>query len=171
MSKAVRSNLSLAFPTWKTIELGTGLQNASSFREALKDGGFRIDDWGNDILCNPAFRGTKETSSVELVLVSVAELGFFFNTRRKDIYERAISLGLELCPNEVGPQLRLQYKDQPRGEWLLVAMEPVVLDSLGSLGLFRVGHDEDNLFLNGSYGGSPGFFWRSDSRWVFARRK
>jgi hypothetical protein len=30
-----------------------------------------------------------------------------------------------LCHPEVGPQLRLDYRDQPLGESLLIAMEPV----------------------------------------------
>jgi hypothetical protein len=157
------------FPTWKTIKLGTGLQNACEFRGALKNAGFRIGDWGNDILGKPAFKVSPKETSIELVQVTVAELGFKDGATRKDIYERAISLGLELCPNEVGPQLRLQYKDQPKGEWLLIAMEPIT-DLNGDLKVFYVGHADAGLWLDGHFG-NPDNVWHGSRRWVFARRK
>lgn len=155
------------FPIWKTITLGTGLKTADDFRRVLKASGFRIGDWGNDIFGKPAFKAAIEKTEVDLVNVSVAELGFKDGATRKDIYERAVGLGLELCPNEVGPQLRLQYKDQPNGEWLLIAMEPIT-DSDGLLSVFRVVHDDHSLWLRG-YDGSPDDFWRGRDRFVFVR--
>lgn len=154
--------------TWRTIKLGTGLKTADEFRKAIKKAVMRIGDWGNDILGKPAFTASPEEVEVELVVASVAELGFKDGATRKDIYTRAQELGLDLCPPEVGPQLRLQYKDQPKGEWLIIAMEPIS-GSDGLLRVFRVEHDGGVLWLLGYYG-RPGCFW-SGHRFVFVRRK
>lgn len=134
------------FKIWKTIKLGTGLKTVGDFHRALRDGGFHLGEGGNDIIHKPAFTRSPEEVEIELVRVTVAELGFKYGTTRKDIYERAIQLGLELCPAEVGPQLRLQYKDQPRGEWLFIGMEPIA-NSDGELVVFQVGRFSLSLDL------------------------
>jgi hypothetical protein len=41
------------------------------------------------------------------------------------IYARARQLGFDIATAEVGPQLGLQYFDQPMGEFLVVGMEPI----------------------------------------------
>ena len=166
---ANRTTTQPEFKVWKTIKLGTGLKTAEDFRKALKKGGHKIGDWGNDILGKPAFTASETEIEVELVVASVAELGFKDGATRKDIYERALSYGLELCPNEVGPQLRLQYEDQPNGEWLLVAMEPIA-DSDGRLHVFGVARVSHGSWLYGDYG-YPVHFWHGHRRWVFLRRK
>lgn len=57
--------------------------------------------------------------------MSVAELGFQTDVvRLADIYARAQQLGFELAAAEVAPQLRLQYFDQPFGEFV-IAMDPI----------------------------------------------
>lgn len=155
------------FALWKTIKLGTGLVTADDFRRALKAGNFRIGDWGNDILGRRGFTAADEETEMDLVVLSVAELGFKDGAYRKDIYKRALKLGLELCPAEVGPQLRLQYKDQPMDEWLRIAMEPIT-DSVGHLSVFCVGRDDGGLWLLGG-DGSHGDFWDGIYRWVFVR--
>lgn len=157
------------FEVFKTIKLGTGLKSADDFRVALKDGGLRINGCASDILDMPAFTAVSQKTEVDLVVVSVAELGFKDGASRDDIYKRAEELGLEFCPPEVGPQLRLQFKDQPSGEWLLIGMEPIT-DSDGYLFVFFVGCDGSGLWLSGLYG-RPGYFWYGYLRWVFLRRK
>lgn len=157
------------FQTWRTIKLGTGLKTADDFRKALKKVG-GIGDWADDILGKPAFTASDTESKVELVVRSVEELGFKDGATREEIYNRAKEIGLDLCPAEVGPQLRLQYKDQPKGEWLLIAMEPIT-DSDGGLYVFGVGRRDDGMqWLRGYYGSSD-FFWHGNFRWVFLRRK
>ena len=156
------------FKVWKTIKLGT-LKNADEFRKALKKADCKIGDWGNDILGKPAFMVASAEEEIQLVNLSVAELGFKNGANYGDICAKAKELGLELCPNEVGPQLRLQYKDQPKGEYLRIAMEPIT-GSDGHLDIFRVDRDGGDLWLSGSIGRS-GDFWRANYRFVFRLRK
>lgn len=155
--------------TWKTIKLGTGLQTADDFYKEIKKVRVKIGDWANDILGKPIFTVAACEVEVELVVASVAELGFKSGATRKDIYVRAQELGLDLCPPEVGPQLRLQYMDQPGGEWLVIAMEPVT-DSDGDLHLFCVAYDAGVRWLH-AFDGDPGRFWHGYYRFVFLRRK
>jgi len=163
-----KENPWVEFAIWRTIHLGS-FKTVQDLRQALLDASCRIGDWANDLLGQSAFKLVAEETDADLVVVSVGELGFKDGATRKEIYERAIQLGLELCPPEIGPQLRLQYKDQPLGEWLLIAMEPIA-DSDGCLDVFDVGHDGDGLWLSSGNGLSDSF-WDADDRWVFLRRK
>ena len=61
----------------------------------------------------------------------------------------------------------MQYQDQPKGEWLLIAMEPIS-DSGGDLRVFYVVHDDDALWLSANYG-LPDDRWLADDRWLFIR--
>lgn len=158
-----------AFQVWETLKLGTSLATADEFRGALKRAGFKISDWATDILGKPAFKVATEETEVDLVVVSVAGLGFASGATREDIYNRAQKLGLKLCPPEVGPQLRLQYHDQLESEWLFVAMEPIA-DSDGYSSVFRVERRGDGLWLD-SYDGRSESFWHDRNRWVFVRPK
>ncbi|MFA4890656.1 MAG: hypothetical protein WC587_03475 [Candidatus Paceibacterota bacterium] len=157
-----------SFPVWKTITLGI-YKSANEYREMLKANGFKIGNWGDDILGKPAFTASPEETEVELVKMTVAELGFRNGATRKEIYERALELELKLCPNEVGPALRLQYTDQPMSEWILVAMEPIA-DSDGYLDVFASERSSDGLWLHG-LDGSPDNRCSAGSQWVFSRGK
>jgi len=156
------------FPIWKTIKLGTGPKSADDFRKAIKAAGMKVGNWASDILGKPEFVvADKEETEVDLVKVTVAELGFKKATRRDQIYNRAKELGLQICPPEVGPQLRLQLADQPNGEWILIGMEPI-RRSGGYLSVFSVERSDSGLWLSGDYGG-PGYVWDPDGVWVFVR--
>lgn len=159
-----------SFSVWKTIRLGTCIKAADAFRTAIKATGMFISAMGDDILSKPAFSASSEEMEIDLVVVSNHELGFTEGAKLEDTYARAVELGLRLCPNEVGPQLRLQYEDQPNGEWLLIAMEPIA-DSDGDQLLFDVMRNDDGgQYLHGFYG-EPGAIWSEDIRFVFSKRK
>jgi len=159
----VVKELERQFKIWRTVKLGSGLKTADDFRKALNDNGFRVSSWADDIL--PAFTVATEATEVDLVKVTVSELGFKKGARRDQIYERAKELGLELCPPEVGPQLRLQYKDQPNEEWIFVGMEPIT-DSDGDLSVFCVERIDSELWLSSPWS-YPDRVWHSGLQWVF----
>lgn len=157
----------LRFNVWKTIKLGTDLKTADDFRKAFKDNGFNISGWANDILGKSAFTVATEATEIDLVKVTVAELGFKKGARRDQIYDRAKELGLEICPSEVGPQLRLQYRDQPNGEWVLIGMEPILV-SYGYLRVFVLGRHDSALWLSDRWS-IPGHVWHPGHLWLFGR--
>lgn len=173
VQKALRKAFCPPSKVWKTINLGTGLKTVKDFRHALRDGEFGLSDWASDILGKPAFTVDialtvliKKTK-VDLIKVTVGELGFKKGARRDQIYERAKKLRLELCPPEVGPQLRLQYQDQPNGEWILVAMEPII-DSDGRSRVFSVERHDTEMWLYCVLA-RPIDFWDANRLWVFCR--
>ena len=153
---------------WKTIKLGLS-KSADEYRQAIKAKGNRISDWGNDILGKPDFKTATEEREVDLVVASNAELGYPDGATVKQTFDRAMELGLELCPNEVGPALRKQYQDQPMGEWILIAMEPIT-GSDGRLRVFYVGHGGYGRWLSADWA-IPEIRWNLESELVFVRRK
>jgi hypothetical protein len=154
---------------WKTITVGT-FSNSLALRNALDAVGCRVAGSAAEILARPAFTVRSAKTRVDLFAVSAAELGFNTDTvLLGNIYARAQQLGLGLAEAEVAPQLRLQYFDQPVGEFLIVGMEPirtwkgepVILNVVnGGAGLILIGQD-----------GSADAQISVVSRFVFARSK
>lgn len=152
------------FSVWKTLKLG-GYKTVAELIQAVKDGSGKISEWATDILGKPAFTVAPEETEVDLVKVTVAELGFKKGATHKQIYKRAQELGLQICPSEVGPQLRRQYADQPNNEWILIGMKPI-RDSGGDLDVFHVVRGDGGLWLN-TYFGRPDSVCGADDQWVF----
>jgi len=151
---------------FRTVEIGT-CQNVEFLRRALEESDAWVGRCARDILNRAKL--SKSRQSLGLVVLSVRELGFPRGAQLQDIYRAADSQGLGLCPAEVGPQLRLQYPDQPNGELLEIAMEPI-RDSVGGLNLFSVRRFDEGRWLS-SIGGRPDRFWDADRRFVFVRRE
>ena len=155
---------------FKTIKLGTGLRTADDFSRALAENGYGVSDWAKDILGKPEFMVASREIEVDLVVLTTAQLtGNSQGGTTAEVFAGAKRIGLDKCSAEVGPQLRLQYKDQPKVEWLLVGMDPIA-GSHGYPDVFNVGHDVEDLWLS-AYCGNPDSVWDADNRWVFCRRK
>jgi len=165
-SDGVNLNKPAHFQIWQKIALGT-YNGVDAYRRALESAGIKIGDAADEILGRPTFPyGTMKTD-VELVLVSAADLGVETESSLADVYKRARQVGLELCPAEVGLQLRLDYRNQPRGDALTIAMEPVATYSGEPTILALANFVPSGLLLIGSDGRSE-FMVPSTFRFVFA---
>lgn len=116
----------------------------------------------------------KNLESINLVRLKVRDLGFTKNPTTDELYERAEEFGLELCPAETGPHLRLKYEEvfgrvQPMNEHLLIAMRQITVLE-GSLHAFMVRRPSDGMWLDIAWA-EPTRDWDPDDEFVFRLRK
>ena len=109
-------NTPASFQIWRTTTLGSH-KGVDGYRDALDAAGIKIGDSADEILGRPMFPYATVKTEVALVLFSVEELGVDVRASSlSGVYKRARQIGLEMCPAEVGPRLRLDYRNQPLGE-------------------------------------------------------
>jgi len=87
----------------------------------------------------------------------------------EQIFNKAKESDLELCPAQVGPELRLAYKDQPTDEWQKIAMESI-LGRVGGPQVFFVYRYGSESCLSTDYAERPDGLDGED-RFVFRSRK
>jgi hypothetical protein len=189
---SVRGKAGGDFRIWKTITLGTygdvnllledldsphcGIENPVRARrdQAAFVAGTTtpqpctLGESAGQIIGRPAFTLNKTRMDVDLVVLSMPDLDFEGERASvADIYARAIQLGLELCSAEVGPQLRLQYLNQPVGEFLRIAMQPIPTFG-GEPIAFTVANGGTSLSLVGG-AAHAGVIVHASARFVFVR--
>jgi hypothetical protein len=164
-SSGLNVNKPAHFQIWRTITLGT-YKGVDAYRRALDAAGIKIGDAADEILGRPAFPYAMTKTDVGLAVLSAADLGVESESSLADVYKRARQVGLELCAAEVGPQLRLDYHNQPLGEALNIAMEPVATYS-GDPTILALANFGTGLLLIGSDGRSE-FMVPPTFRLVFA---
>lgn len=159
-----------SFPEGKirleSVEVGG--KSAQQLEKEIEQTG-RISPYAKDMLYSHDFSTLKDPASLEIVRLKVRDLGFGEWTAIDKIYKRAQELGLDLCPAEVGPHLRLKDQDQPIGDWPYIAMKQIT-DSRGYPRVFKLGRNADGLWLGSSEGG-PGSRWNLHVEFVFRLRK
>lgn len=160
-----------SFPEGKiriqSIEIGG--KTSSRLQAELKGKGFRVSDYAQDLLESRDFKTLKNSQDIDLVRLTVKDLGFDRYATTDQIYKRAQELGLELCPAEVGPHLRLSYTDQPLGEWIVIGMKQIA-DRSGYPSVFRLRRDGDDLWLDVHFA-LPDDRWYPRDGFVFCLRK
>lgn len=162
--------ISADLPISKTIVLGTR-DSGNALHGALRAARCGVGDLASAALDQPkpTFGVSEREMEINLVVLSAAELGIETEDAPiREIYRRAAQLDYDLCPAEVGPQLRLQYLDQPVGEFLRIAMAPIAIPHGGFM-TFIVGNGGAGLILIGS-GARPNLIVHSAAKFVFVDR-
>jgi hypothetical protein len=148
----------------QTLETDPAINSPEKAEAALKAKNIYLSDFAKDILSKTPF--SHEGKTYDLVQFTVSQLGFPDGATTSEIYSKAEELDLDLCPAEVGPQLRLSY---PGKDWKLIAMEPIA-DRDGDPGVFSLNEDDGRLELHASFA-RPDYWFSSGTPFVFCSRK
>ncbi|NOX31031.1 MAG: hypothetical protein GXP35_13440 [Actinobacteria bacterium] len=125
-----------------------------------------MNDYARDLFADATFTISSEVRQVQVVLVSLPEIGLPAGGLFDEILSQAATLGLEPCPLEVAPHLRLSYLDQPRGPYLTVAsleLRPGPETPNG----FYLRHLDDGLWLRGYESGPENLYPPDFTDFVF----
>jgi len=138
-----------------TLQIQIGGKTLKQYQKELKDGGFIVSKWAEDLLGKIPLAKKKKT--LNIVRLTVEELGFSGSATYAEICTRAKEKGYELCPAEAALALLLAMPDQTEFKWFTVAHEPVI-DSDGDPNLLFVNRSDDGRWLDANYD-------RPDDRW------
>lgn len=97
----------------RTVKVG-GLTK-SQLIQKLHKYSILMNEYGERLFADDRFMTSATKYSLQTVELTVEDLGFLEGANTTQIYKRARELGLELCPLELGPYLRLEYLDQLEG--------------------------------------------------------
>jgi hypothetical protein len=147
-----------------SIEIGG--KTKEQLQAELKEKEVYISQWGQELLDSKDFETASEPEHADLVRLTVEDLGFPLGATTDEIYAKAAELGLELCPAEVGPQLRLAYTGN---DWMYIGMKQIT-DRGGYPFVFFLREDggELELFASHARADEP---WDSVVQFVFRHRK
>ena len=117
------------------------------------------------MLNSKEFKTSKKPEQANLIHLKVRDLFGNQNATLDEIYKKAEEVGLELCPPEVGPHLRLNYKNQPLNEGVRIAMKPISNPD-GISVLFLLERDSVGVWRNDDWVW-PDNRWDPDHEFVF----
>jgi hypothetical protein len=123
----------------QTLETDPGIDSPEAALQALKDKNISVHYRAEEIMKRTRF--SKKQQTYNLAKFTLKQLGLQDYTDTQEVYQKIEDLGLELCPAELGPQLRLQDISK---ENMNIAMEPIN-DDRNILGAFNLRNG--NLFV------------------------
>jgi hypothetical protein len=152
----------------------------SELRAALREHNAQLNQAAAALFEDPRFTTLGGRQVVEIAALSIAELGFGEGATYGQLIARALESGLVECPLELGPYLRMQFRDQPDGAdgkplthgrappgSITVASQPLD-DSDETAKGFYLRRVDGVLWLRG-YWSWPGHIWSPEDVLLFSR--
>jgi hypothetical protein len=148
----------------------------------LTEAQVQLNQLAQDLFADPRFETATTVSLIEAVEISVAELGLPSGGTFSQVIDQAASIGLSLCPLELGPHLRLQYTSQPEGflghppsqhrapPGSITVASALLDDDDDTPKGFYLRRIEGVLWLRG-YRSWPGHLWSPDDVLAFSRQR
>ena len=93
-----------------TVRIG-GIDKPSLLR-SLRLHGVQLNHAADALFEHPDFTILDQPQTVDIAYLSVAALGFSEGATYRQITARAMEAGFAECPLELGPHLRIQFRDQ-----------------------------------------------------------
>ena len=146
-------------------KLQIGGQSKTDLLSSLGAHGIQFNKYAHMLFDDPGFTTSESSRWVVVTDVTVAELGLAAGSISADIFARARSFGLELCPLELAPHFRIQFLNQPEGPYLTVASAKTRDDEAYPNG-FYLRRLDGTLWLRG-YRATADYPWEPTSRFVF----
>jgi hypothetical protein len=162
----------------RLVEIGA--QTKSQLIQRLQENSILMNESAERIFADDRFVTSDTKHILQTVELTVGDLGYPQGATLAEIYSRAPQLGLELCPLELGPYLRLAYLDQPEGSFgspirqhkpplgaVTIASQPMSEDTSTPKG-FYVRRIDGALWLRG-YSAEMTSVWSPDDHFVFCQ--
>jgi hypothetical protein len=169
------------FAVWRSFHIGG--MNVKALLATLKAHGFSVSDWAEDLMKQKAFTTESTEKVIDTIILTPSDFGYERNPTTVELLdpirlaqwshenvERLNGHVIGPLAAEAGPHIRDQYKDQPLGEVLFMAMECIIASG-GSTDIFTVErHGSGEQWLDANWA-SPDGKWDLGSRFVFRLRK
>ncbi|MEK7078325.1 MAG: hypothetical protein AAB911_02035 [Patescibacteria group bacterium] len=149
----------------ENIEVGG--KTVKQLKDELKHADIAIFPDAENILDRRKFIPGKNPEEITLVRLTIASLGLKTRITTDQIYERAQTLGLVLCPVDTGPHYLLKHQNQAL-QRVYVAMKPIAGFSVVSV----IELEGDGVFLGmTSAPARANMLWPSRYEFMFRLRK
>lgn len=147
------------------MEVTIGGKSKEELLKEMEEEEIHVLDYVKSVIMSSDFTTSQKQEHLDLVHISVKSLGFPEGATTKQIYKKAQEFGLELCPAEVGPHLRLEYNHFDKDGGFYIGMKPII-DSVGNSFIFRI-YNDNRAWLHFSNSASANHKWENNQKFIF----
>ncbi len=141
-----------------------GRKDLNQLQRELSENKINVSSYAEYMMRTGLSLTARQGQNLDIVRLKVDDLGLPDDYPTTDkLFKKAKELGLELCPPDLGPNYRLQYKDQPMNEWFSIGMKPIAV-SAGLPRVFYLKRITHGLWLRSSWA-EPDYRWDPEA-WV-----